>query len=380
MGKRLSEAEWAKVRRDREEKHFSFGELAEKYGIGKATIHRKAKQDNWKDTDTPNPISPKTPNSPKPNETVKRKTVGNIKPNCLQDEPKPKTPKTKNKPEPKPQESEQPDDIDPDDIDDDLSGDDEDIETRDERWERKRKERQDKKQNGTTNGTNEKENSFNIQEYIDGIKNSFDPSRARDQRFISFQLEQIGEHLGDLSKAFDSTGQGKYRPEFCRIAYSIALLGGTPERLAEALGVTKQTVLNWLSTYPEFNIAWIGGRDFADAEVAKSLYKRAVGFKEVVEDFRTERGELVPIEKTMIFPGDVNAQVFWLKNRQPNQWKDKVEVQEEIVVAVTDKAEADARYKQILDRAQGLKDSFHGRAERMGLIMDGEFEEIDNER
>lgn len=372
MAHKLSEVEWAKVRHDRIVKKLSFGELAEKYGIGKATIHRKAKADGWENIETA--VSPKTSRS------SSKKPIGNIKPNCLQDEPvKPKS-KVKVKPEPKYKEtprdkpSEEP-------LDDEVLADGDDTdeisETRSERWDRIRSERIIEKQSGTTNGTEEQNNFFQNQIHVGGLKNSFDPSRARDQRFISFQLEQINEHLGDLSQVYESAGLGKYRIEFCRVAHSIALLGGTPETLAKSLGVSEQTVRNWLDTYPEFNIAWVGGKDFADAKVAEALFKRAVGFKEVVEDFKTEKGELVPIEKTIVFAPDVQAQQFWLKNRQPHNWKDKVEVQEEISIALPDLKAADAFYANVLKEAAGLKAQFMGRKERMNLVMDGEFQEID---
>jgi len=359
MAKRLSEAEWAKVRHDREKKHLSFGELSEKYGVGKTTIHRKAQADGWKDIDSSVPPEP-VKKTPKP------KPVGKIKPDCLQDEPV--QPKAKKDKVIKPVDPEPVEQVDEDEEENTLS--------REERWQQIRDKRNEEKKSGTTNGTDDNQNSFNIQGYIDGLKSSFDPSRARDRKYMSFQLEQIGTHLTDLSSVYEAENLGKYRPQFCRIAHQIALLGGTPSILAETLAVSEQTIHNWLKTYPEFQIAWIGGKDFADAQVTQALFKRAVGFSQVVEDFKTERGELVPIEKTIVFPPDIQAAQYWLNNRRPQDWKANVEFKEPIPAAIIDQAAADEMYENIVGKAHDLKMQFQGRAERMGLTLDGECEEI----
>lgn len=358
MAKRLSEAEWAKVRYDRENKHLSFGELAEKYGLSKSSIHSKAQKDGWKDIDSSTPPTPVKKTKPKP--------VGKIKPDCLQDEPV--QPKAKKEKTVKPVDPEPVEQIDEDEEHNTLS--------RSERWDQIRQKRTEEKENRTDNRTDDKENSFNYQGYIDGLKSSFDPTRARDRAFVSFQLEQISTHLTDLSSVYESENKGKYRPQFCRIAHQIALLGGTPSILADTLSVSEQTVRNWLDTYPEFKIAWVGGKEFADAQVTQALFKRAVGFTQVVEDFKTERGELVPIEKTIVFAPDVQAAQYWLNNRRPQDWKANVEYKEPIPAALVDHAAADAMYEKIMDNALVLKEQFYGRAERMGLTLDGECEEI----
>lgn len=330
MAKKLSEAEWAKVRHDREEKGLSFHDLADKYNVSSATVYRKSKTDHWKvpqlNEDQVNETDNETVNeTPKP---VKGK---GIKPDCFSEN------------------------------------------------ETKQPKRNETKRNETENETAKKPESFDISSYVDRLKHNFDPTRARDREFMSFQLSEIDKHLGDLSSVFDGCGfNGKYRPEFARIAYNIALLGGTPESLAETLNVSEQTIYNWLKTYPEFHIAWVGGKDFADANVVKSLYKRAVGYSEEVEESRTDKdGNVLTAEKTVIFAPDVQAQMFWLKNRQPLNWKDNVEVQEEIPAAVIDKAAAEERYTRVINKAADLKAKFTGRGARLGLTLDGEAEEID---
>ena len=70
----------------------------------------------------------------------------------------------------------------------------------------------------------------------------------------------------------------------------------------------------------------------ADA-VEKALLKRALGFThrevQTEELFDKETGELVSTGKRKIVSKevlpDVRALLFWLKNRRPNRWKERVD-------------------------------------------------------
>lgn len=348
MAKRLSEAQWAKARYDREHTGLSFRELVLKYNVGIGTIHRRAKEDNWSE--------PGIGQSSKPETKRRSKKKDDVTPECLQDEPKEEKPiKDKHRPVKRNTNG--------------TSG----------------TEQNGTEQNGTLNGTPENSKDFDLNGYVSSLKSNFDPLRARDREFISYQLEQIDHHLGGLVDVIgvddgnDILGNAsKYNPAFARVAYNIALLGGTPKSLAEILNISEQTVYNWLKTHNDFHIAWYGGKDFADANVVKALYRRAVGWKEDVEESRTDKeGNIATTEKTLIFAPDVQAQMFWLKNRQPQNWKDKVEVREEVTVAIVDHEEANARYNSILDKASSLKASLHSRGSRLGLTLDGESEEVE---
>lgn len=69
------------------------------------------------------------------------------------------------------------------------------------------------------------------------------------------------------------------------------------------------------------------GREVADIEVENALYKRATGYSydEVKEEY--EVGILTKRTVTKKFiPPDTGAQIFWLKNRRPNTWRDRREV------------------------------------------------------
>lgn len=334
MAKRLSEAEWAKVRYDREVNGLSFHDLADKYDVSSATVYRRSKTDGWKVPQLDEPTN-ETENETD-SETGKPVEAEKIKPDCLSEN------------------------------------------------ETKQPKRNETKRNETANETGQNPKPVDFSDYIDGLKSNFDPSRVKDQKYISYQLEQIDEHLGGLVDVIgvdsgDSQfgNASKYNPAFARVAYNIALLGGTPKSLAEVLNVSEQTIYNWLKAHNDFHIAWYGGKDFADANVVKALYRRAVGYREEVEESRTDKdGNVLVSEKVLVFAPDVNAQMFWLKNRQPLNWKEKVEVKEEVPVAVIDHAEAEARYSRILNEASDLKAGLSSRGKRLGLTLDGESEEL----
>lgn len=130
----------------------------------------------------------------------------------------------------------------------------------------------------------------------------------------------------------------KYREEYAEQATTLCLLGATDAILAEFFGVSEQTINNWKGKHPEFLEALKAGKLQADLEVANSLYQKAVGAEWVEEQaiklkrvqyengkrvLEEERVEIV--EVTRRAPPDTTAQIFWLKNRRPGEWRDKID-------------------------------------------------------
>ena len=71
------------------------------------------------------------------------------------------------------------------------------------------------------------------------------------------------------------------------------------------------------------------GKEVADDRVERSLYQRALGSE--IERSRTVTANGQTVTTTMIerLPGDTTAMIFWLKNRRPNRWRDRREVEPE---------------------------------------------------
>ena len=117
-----------------------------------------------------------------------------------------------------------------------------------------------------------------------------------------------------------------YRPEFDVLAGQLALTGFTNERLAEFFGVSSNTIVQWQNRYPTFRKAVKAGKAEADGKVASSLFARANG--SVVPDTHihvSKEGRVTKVPTLKHYPPDPTSMIFWLKNRQPDYWKDRVE-------------------------------------------------------
>ncbi len=132
-----------------------------------------------------------------------------------------------------------------------------------------------------------------------------------------------------LSMDSDSPKVGrptKYKEEYCKQAEKICLLGATDEFLADYFEVNVSTLNEWKVKHPEFREAIKKGKDDADLKVAESLYHRACGYSHKEEKVFNNQGEIVTHETTKHYAPDPTALIFWLKNRQPKQWRDKQEL------------------------------------------------------
>lgn len=99
--------------------------------------------------------------------------------------------------------------------------------------------------------------------------------------------------------------------------------GKTDEQVAKIIGVTSQTIRNWRKSHEEFFWATKEAKLLADEMVEASLFKKAIGFN-YFEEQATKDG----IQSLQKFSTpDTKAQIFWLKNRKPKDWKDKVEIE-----------------------------------------------------
>jgi len=117
----------------------------------------------------------------------------------------------------------------------------------------------------------------------------------------------------------------KFKPEFAKQAEKLALLGATDVDLADFFEVSINTIGNWKVSYPEFLGALKSGKEQADDRVERSLYQRAVGYSYDAVHFSSFQGTVTETPYREHCPPDTTAQIFWLKNRRPEQWRDKTE-------------------------------------------------------
>jgi hypothetical protein len=111
-----------------------------------------------------------------------------------------------------------------------------------------------------------------------------------------------------------------YRPEYDDQAHNQCLLGATNAGLAELFDVGQRTIDRWIADIPSFAKAVRDGRAIADGRVARSLYERAVGYRQTVERTVLHRGQEIKISNTVQHPPDTQACIFWLRNRCRSSW------------------------------------------------------------
>lgn len=90
----------------------------------------------------------------------------------------------------------------------------------------------------------------------------------------------------------------KYSAAVAEQTQELALQGKTDEEISAELGVSRSTLALWKVRHPEFSDALKAWKSEADDQIEHSLYRRALG-------------------------GDTTAQIFWLKNRRKDDWRDR---------------------------------------------------------
>ncbi|WP_333638197.1 helix-turn-helix domain-containing protein [Tissierella praeacuta] len=111
------------------------------------------------------------------------------------------------------------------------------------------------------------------------------------------------------------------------------------EQIADEIGIHPSTLYDWQKKYPEIAEVLKRGKDVIDRKVENALLKRALGYK--YEEITYEKTEVMGIDEVGnmdMIPGtkiktvikevipDTTAQIFWLKNRKPEQWRDKRDI------------------------------------------------------
>jgi hypothetical protein len=125
----------------------------------------------------------------------------------------------------------------------------------------------------------------------------------------------------------------KYKAEYGKQATALCKLGATDHDLAEFFGVTDRTLRNWKIAFSGFSAALKVGKEVADDRVERSLYNRAVGYSFPAQKIMQYEGDPVIVDYVEHVPPDVVACIFWMKNRRPDMWRDKHDVD----VSVTEK-------------------------------------------
>ena len=119
--------------------------------------------------------------------------------------------------------------------------------------------------------------------------------------------------------------------------------GLTQQQIADNLGINVDTLIEYKKKYTDFSEALKKGKEVVDIEVENALLKRALGYK--YDEVTYENGVETKRVTKEVQP-DTTAQIFWLKNRKPNNWKDRVETDED-KEAVTNASQVIAKIRKV---------------------------------
>lgn len=204
-------------------------------------------------------------------------------------------------------------------------------------------------------------------------------ARAREGETIEGVIyDAAGGYIFDdtaLHGLFPSDGPGKYRPKYAELAYKLAQLGIPHQQIAGILEISESTFYEWQGCHAGFKTALKAGMALADANVANSVYRGAVGYSHHHEEIKVIGEEVVRVPTMKHYPPNAHLATFWLKNRQPELWKEKVEIVEKPSIALVDKEAMEALYQKAHKHAEEVQAKMIGRAERLGLVMDVELDD-----
>ena len=106
--------------------------------------------------------------------------------------------------------------------------------------------------------------------------------------------------------------------------------GLTDEQIAKNIGINRTTLYDWKKKETNIADALKRGKEVIDFEVENALLKKALGYTITIKEEKLDKDGCVhTLEKDVHIPPDTTAQIFWLKNRKPNNWKDRVETDED---------------------------------------------------
>ncbi len=102
--------------------------------------------------------------------------------------------------------------------------------------------------------------------------------------------------------------------------------GLTEEQIAENMGICRDTLYEWKKQFSDISDTLKKGKEIIDRQVENALLKRALGYEYEEISEKYELGILTErkVTKKQVVP-DTTAQIFWLKNRKPADWRDKLE-------------------------------------------------------
>ena len=106
--------------------------------------------------------------------------------------------------------------------------------------------------------------------------------------------------------------------------YDLCKQGITTPELADAVGLTVRQLERLIDKSEEIRLWVEKSREMVDMRVEGALYKQAIGYNSITTEVVTHPDGTQSTKVTdKFYPPNIAASQFWLKNRQPERWKEK---------------------------------------------------------
>lgn len=100
-------------------------------------------------------------------------------------------------------------------------------------------------------------------------------------------------------------------------------IGMTKHNIAEALGITDKELSTLVRIDNKVREIFETETELPNFLVEQALFRRAVGYE--AKEVKKVLGKPVEVHTKKVHP-DVAACIFWLKNRDPDRWKETVDI------------------------------------------------------
>lgn len=159
-----------------------------------------------------------------------------------------------------------------------------------------------------------------------------------------------------------------YKAIYAEQAHAFCLLGADDKKLSELFEVGEATINRWKLAHPEFRESIKRAKEGADCQVAAALFQRAIGFSHPDVHISNYQGGVTVTPITKHYPPDPVSGIFWLKNRQPHLWRDRVEVKADVSIdPFPPKEKLQELFEDSLKRSTEKAKALAGRRERLGI-------------
>jgi hypothetical protein len=121
-----------------------------------------------------------------------------------------------------------------------------------------------------------------------------------------------------------------YKPEYAQLAaVVVSVYGSTPAELGKVFGVPAPFIMRWINQHSDFRDAVENATKNCNIMVMQRLFRQCMGYKVKTERlfYDGRAGKVIKGTYTETVKPDTTAMVFWLKNRMPDKWVDKVAAQ-----------------------------------------------------